>query len=426
MKVVFCGGGTGGHVYPALTVANALRHLFEASDAGPPSGADIGPRASSPTSNVGQTSASAASSSHPELVQGRSPGATSVASRPASRRSQALDLLYVGVRGKNDGDLVRRENIPFEAITAGPLRAPAILGTARGMLKLLQGTVESYLLLVRFKPDVVFATGGYGSVGVGLAARLQRLPLLLFEPGPEAGLAVKLLARVADRIAVTIPPAYEAMPKAKTSMFGYPVRTAFYNANRDDARRHFGLDASVPVLLVSGASSGANRLNQAIAGRLAEYLRLTQLIHLCGPNDEAWLQSERAKLPAELQHRYHLHAYLHDDMALALAAADLAVMRSGASVLGELPATRLPAILVPGEYEGWDQSNNARYLESEGAAVMLSQSRLDQLYSTVASLLADTAGLTAMREALQGLARPDAASQIAQLIVKMAKAGAPS
>ena len=410
MRVVFCGGGTGGHVYPALTVANALRRMFEegSDDASSPVAAAV--------EAIGQSGNRAIGAEVPAATKG--PGADDETYIRAFR--EGLDILYIGVRGKMDADLVGRENIPFVAVTAGPLRTPSLAGTARGVLKLLEGTAQAYSILGRFQPDVVFATGGYGSAGVGLAARLRRLPLLLFEPGPEAGLAVRLLARLADRIAVTIPPAYDAMPKSKTVVLGYPVRPAFFEANREDAREHFGLDPAMPVLLVSGASSGANRLNQAIAGWLSDYLRLTQLIHLCGANDEAWLRSERAKLPADLQQRYHLHAYLHDDMALALAAADLAVMRSGASVLGELPATRLPAILVPGEYEGWDQSNNARYLESESAALMLPQSLLSEIFDTVSTLLRDAARLDAMRKALEGLARPNAANDLARLVIEMA------
>jgi UDP-N-acetylglucosamine--N-acetylmuramyl-(pentapeptide) pyrophosphoryl-undecaprenol N-acetylglucosamine transferase len=216
------------------------------------------------------------------------------------------------------------------------------------------------------------------------------------------------------------------MPRSKTVILGYPVRPAFFEAKREAARDYFGLDPSLPVLLVSGASSGANSLNRAIAGRLADYLSFMQVMHLCGANDEAWLRIERAKLSEDLQQRYHLHAYLHDDMALALAAADLAVMRSGASVLGELPATRLPAILVPGEYEGWDQSNNARYLESEGAAIMLPQSRMDDLYKTVAIVIHDPTRLDAMRGALQDLARPSAANDLARVLLEMAGAKAPA
>lgn len=362
MRVVFCGGGTGGHVYPALTVAAALKRAVD------------GP----------------------------------------------LDLLYIGVRGKIDAELVAREGIPFAAVTAGPLRTPTPFGTIAGAIKLLVGIVQSYFLLRRFRPDVVFATGGYGSVGVGLAARLRRLPLLLFEPGPEAGLAVRLLAKYADRIAVTIPPARDLMPAAKTTMIGYPVRPAFFNRDRAAARASFGLDPSLPVVLVSGASTGSTTLNDAGVTVAAHFLANGQLLHLTGPRDEDRVASIRAGLP--LASRWHIRAYLHDEeMADALAASDLAVMRSGASTLGELPAARLPAILVPGEYEGWAQTPNAAYMEKEGAAVLLPQSRIAELPSLVESLLQDEPRMRSMRDKLASLSRPNAAGDLAKLVMEMAQ-----
>ena len=364
IRVAFSGGGTGGHVYPALTVADALRE----------STAESGP----------------------------------------------VELLYLGVRGKVDHDLVRRAGIDFHAISASPLRGASLPASASSAVRLAKGTAEAYRILHRFRPDVVFATGGYGSGGAGLAARLLRRPLLLFLPDVEAGIAVRALARFADRIAVTVPPALAAMPALKSTLTGYPVRPAFFAAEREAARAQLGLDAALPVLLVSGASSGASSLNRAIAACAPALLPASQIVHLCGHEEEAWLRSTRATLPLELQERYHLYAYMHDDMALALAAADLAVMRAGASILGELPAARLPAVLVPGEYEGWDQGPNARYLEAKGAAVTLPQSRLGELQSTVLSLFEDEARCEAMKRALAGLARPDAANRLAALVREMA------
>jgi len=330
-------------------------------------------------------------------------------------------MLYVGVRGRIDLELVGREGIPFEAVTAGPLRVGSALGAARGALALGLGGSEAYGILKRFRPDVVFATGGYGSVGVGLAARLLRRPLLLFLPDVEAGLAVKALTRVATSIAVTNAAALKAMPRAKAVVSGYPVRRAFFEAERETGRARLGLHPSLPTLLVSGASTGASRINRAVIAWAPDFLRLGQLVHLCGRNDEAWLSAEREKMPLEMRERYYLFGYLHDDIALALAAADVGVMRSGASTLGELPATRLPAILVPGEYEGWDQSPNARYLAEKGAAVMLSQDRLDvELRGTVMALLGDGARRQKMKEALAALARPEAADRLAQMVIDMA------
>jgi UDP-N-acetylglucosamine--N-acetylmuramyl-(pentapeptide) pyrophosphoryl-undecaprenol N-acetylglucosamine transferase len=285
----------------------------------------------------------------------------------------------------------------------------------------MAGIAQSYRLLGRFRPDVVFATGGYGSVGVGLAARLRRLPLLLFEPGPEAGLAVRLLAKYANRIAVTIPPAQAMMPAAKTTMPGYPVRPAFFNRNRAEARARLGLYETLPVLLVSGASSGSTTLNDSAIALADEFLHNGQILHLCGPRDVDRVTSMRDRLVPELRERWLIRDYLHgDEMADALAAADLAIMRAGASVLGELPAARLPAILVPGEYEGWAQTPNAAFMEQQGAAVLLPQSRLEELPGLVESLMRDQPSRQQMREALAALARPNAAADLAKLVIEMA------
>jgi UDP-N-acetylglucosamine--N-acetylmuramyl-(pentapeptide) pyrophosphoryl-undecaprenol N-acetylglucosamine transferase len=364
MRIAFCGGGTGGHVYPALAVAAALRNLNEGSE--------------------------------PEM-------------------------LYVGVRGKLDRDIATRDGLAFRSVTAGPLRGGSAIGAARGGAKLVAGTAQALSILRGFKPDVVFASGGYGSVGVGLAARAWRRKLLLFLPDVEAGMAVKTLARVADRIAVTVPPAKAQFPSGKTVVTGYPVRDAFFTAERTVAREALGLDPILPTLLVSGASSGASRLNHAVSSWATDFLEIGQMVHLCGPNDESWLRAGIEMLPQELRERYHLHSYLHEGMPLALAAADLAVMRSGASVLGELPAARLPAILVPGVYEGgYDQHANARFMEESDAAVVLPQERIEELHSMVMYLINNETRLTNMRAALGRLARPEAAENLARLLMEMA------
>jgi UDP-N-acetylglucosamine--N-acetylmuramyl-(pentapeptide) pyrophosphoryl-undecaprenol N-acetylglucosamine transferase len=364
MKIAFCGGGTGGHVYPALAVAAALRRLTE---------------------------------------------------------NHEPEMLYVGVRGKLDREIATREGLDFRDVSAGPLRVGSPFGSALGGVKLMAGTAQAFTILRRFKPDVVFASGGYGSVGVGIAARASRRRLLLFLPDVEAGMAVKTLARVADKIAVTVPAAEAQFPAGRTVVSGYPVRDAFFTAERSAAREALALDPILPTLLVSGASTGASRLNHAVSSWATDFLEIGQLVHLCGRADEAWLRAGVEMLPKELQQRYHLHAYLHEEMPLALAAADLAVMRSGASVLGELPAARLPAILVPGEYEGWAQTPNARYMEENEAAVVLPQSRIEELQSMVMYLINNETRLTNMRAALGKLARPDAAQNLAGLLIEMAK-----
>lgn len=362
MKVALAGGGTGGHVYPALAVAQALRQ--ELSDA-------------------------------------------------------PLEVQYIGVRGRLDEQIVGAAGLPFAAVRAGALRVGSPWGALRGLANLLVGAAQAWRLLGRCRPDVVFATGGYASVPVGIAARLRRQPLVVYLPDVRPGWAVRLLARLATRIATTTERSFSALPAGKAVATGYPVREAFWSADWEAARTKLGLPLDEKVLLVSGASQGAHSLNVAVSEQLDALLEFCHLVHLTGRADETAMRARQEALPQGKRVRYHLFSYL-EDMADAMAAADLAVMRAGASVLGELPAAALPAVLVPGAYEGWDQMPNARHLEERGAAVVLENDRLDRLATLVRELLADDERRRAMAEAARRLARPDAAQRIARLVMEAA------
>jgi UDP-N-acetylglucosamine--N-acetylmuramyl-(pentapeptide) pyrophosphoryl-undecaprenol N-acetylglucosamine transferase len=358
--VILSGGGTGGHIYPALAVAQALRQ--EARTEGSP------------------------------------------------------EMLYVGVRGRLDDSIVGRAGLPFAAVRAGPLRVGSPLDVLRNLANLVFGTLQAWRVLGRFRPDAVFATGGYGSVPVGIAARLRRRPLLVYLPDVRPGWAVRLLSRLATRIAATNEQATGGLPAGRAVAVGYPVREGFWFASREEARPRLGLPADADVLLVSGASQGAHSLNVAVAEQLDELLESCHVVHLTGQADEPMLRARREALPETRRERYHVFGYL-EEMADAMAAADLAVLRAGASVLGELPAAGLPAVLVPGVYEGgYDQRANARYLEEQGAALVLENERLDRLSEVVRELLSDDARRRAMGETARRLAQPEAARRIAQML----------
>jgi UDP-N-acetylglucosamine--N-acetylmuramyl-(pentapeptide) pyrophosphoryl-undecaprenol N-acetylglucosamine transferase len=242
----------------------------------------------------------------------------------------------------------------------------------------------------------------------------------VYLPDVAPGWAVRLLSRLAARVVATSERSIPELPAAKTVVAGYPVREAFWSTTRAGARSRLGLPADANVVLVTGASQGAQRINEAVLNQLDRLLEAAHVVHLAGVGGEDAAMARRDALPAALRDRYHVYGYL-DDMAAAMAAADLAVMRAGASVLGELPAAALPAILVPGEYEGGhNQWPNARFLESEGAAVTLANADLDSLSAVVTELLADEAKLKSMREASRRLARPDAAGRIASIVREVA------
>ena len=364
--MIFAGGGTGGHIYPALAVAQALRSQAESND---------------------------------------------------------LELLYIGVRGRMDERIVGRAGLPFASVRAGALRAGSPLVALRGALSLAIGTVQAWRLIGAFRPDAVFATGGYASVPVGVAARFRRTALLVYLPDVRPGWAVRLLSRLATRIATTTERSLGELPAGKAVAAGYPVRASFWNTDRESARERLGLPADERVLLAGGASQGARRINVAVAEQLDELLTHCHVLHLTGADGEAEMRSRRAALPEPMRERYHVHGYL-DDMHDAMAAADLAVLRSGASVLGELPAAGLPAVLVPGVYEGgYDQRENARYMEEQGAAVVLENESLDRLTDTVGELLADSERLSTMSDAARRMARPDAAAEIAAMLRSVALEG---
>jgi UDP-N-acetylglucosamine--N-acetylmuramyl-(pentapeptide) pyrophosphoryl-undecaprenol N-acetylglucosamine transferase len=179
-----------------------------------------------------------------------------------------------------------------------------------------------------------------------------------------------------------------------------------------------GLPPRLPVLLVTGGSSGAVTLNSAVARHLPQFTTLAHVVHLAGRRDHARMLRYKQRLTAHQQARYHVYAYV-DDMPAAMASADLAVTRAGASTLGELPAVGLPAVLVPLDLS--DQTRNARFLESQGAAVTIAGADAPaRLYAAVDTILKDPERLTALRRAMTALAKPDAAPDLARLVIDAA------
>ncbi len=362
--MALAGGGTGGHVYPCLAVARAL---------------------------AAETAA----------------------------RGEPLDLLYIGVRGRVDETIVPRAGIPFRAIAAGPMRVATPLLFARNLLRLAAGTVQSLWILLRYRPDAVFATGGYASVPVGIAARLLRRPLVVELPDVTPGWAVRMLARLATRMTTTSERALDRLPRGKTVVTGYPVRDEFRTLTREEARARLGIEPGEKMLLVTAGSLGAQRINDAVGEALPLLLPRCIVLHIAGPAEEQRMLDRREALAPAEQARYRVHGYT-DDMAAAMLAADLVVSRAGASALGELPAAGVASILVPGEYEGGSQAPNAEFMQDRGAAIVLRNEGLPALGAAVAALLDDDARRGAMAQAARALARPNATRDIARVVLEVA------
>ena len=294
----------------------------------------------------------------------------------------------------------------------------------KGVLRVIKGTVEALGILGRFRPDVVLLTGGFVGVPVSVAAWVRRVPSVLVLPDIEPGMALKLMARFATKVAATTEASAQFIAHGKMTVTGYPVREVFYAVDRKAARAKLGIGPDERVLLVFGGSKGARSINRAIVGQLDALLTRCVLIHISGANDWQEVNAAHAALSATQQGRYRVFAYLHEEMADAMAAADLVVCRSGASALGELPFVGLPAVLVPYPYAWRFQKVNAAYLVERGAAVMLEDAKLvasqGGLVDVVVGLLDSPATLADMRTAALALSRRDGAAAIAALVCETA------
>jgi UDP-N-acetylglucosamine--N-acetylmuramyl-(pentapeptide) pyrophosphoryl-undecaprenol N-acetylglucosamine transferase len=316
-------------------------------------------------------------------------------------------------------DLVCREGVEFIGIQAGAMHGVGVWRMARGAFKLVAGIANAFALLGRFKPDVVLLTGGFVGVPMSIAAWLRRVPAVVYLPDIEPGQALKVMAKLATKVATTTEASAQFINRNKMVVTGYPVREVFRQATREEARAHFGIAPADRVLLVFGGSKGARNVNRAITANLAGLLARPDMrvMHISGKADWEEVQAAHAQLPADQQGRYMIYPYLHEEMAQAMAAADLAVCRSGASSLGELPFLGLPAILVPYPYAWRYQKVNASYLVDRGAAILVKDADLQaELPGVVERLLGDPQKLNAMRQSLLSMGGRDGAKQIAQLL----------
>jgi len=288
------------------------------------------------------------------------------------------------------------------------------LVTIRNAFRIVGSVGRARSVLREFKPDVVLVTGGYACVAVTLAAWMQWIPVVIYLPDIEPGLAIRFLSRFAAKVTVTSEESYHFFPREKVVVTGYPVRSDVFDLDREEARQSLDLDPDEKTLLVFGGSRGARSINQALVAGLRELLPACHVVHISGRLDADWVAGAAKRLPEALRERYHLYAYLHD-MPKALVAADLVVSRAGASTMGEFPAAKLPAVLVPYPHSGQHQDLNAAYMVRNGAAEVLADASLEEnLVPRVLSLLQDDQSLAEMRESAHAMARPDAAEAIAE------------
>lgn len=311
-----------------------------------------------------------------------------------------LDLETIKVRGLQDEPW---RNLPLAvAVPAAVARASAIIG--------------------RFKPDAVFGTGGYVVGPVGVAARLRRTPLVLQLPDAVPGRTIRVLAPGATAVCVAFDSSVARL-KARAVLTGTPLRPEFAALGRARRAHPRPWPEAPRRLVVFGGSQGAHRLNTAVAEGLKTLLEEPGLSvhHVCGEGDHEPLHAMRAGLPAEWRDRYLVEAF-NDDMAGLMESADLVVARAGGSAIAEMTAVGVPMVLVPYPYAGDHQRFNAEPAERAGAAVVVPDSEFSgvRLVGEVRRLGAEPGRLPRMVAASLALGRPDAALEVARVVLDAA------
>jgi UDP-N-acetylglucosamine--N-acetylmuramyl-(pentapeptide) pyrophosphoryl-undecaprenol N-acetylglucosamine transferase len=362
MRVVITGGGTGGHIYPALAVARGIKD-----------------------------------------------------------RHRQAELLYIGTESGLESDLVPKACISFSAITAVGLKRKMSLHNLTVPWKVTGGMLRAAKLLRDFSPRVVVGTGGYVCGPVVLAATLLKIPTLIHEQNAFPGITNRILSRFADCVAVTFSESFKYFPKrAKLKLTGLPVRTEILAVDREKARASLKLSPEIKFLLSFGGSQGARSINQAVPVLMSNFSNDpgVHILHITGPRGYDEFSEANKSICMDNHGNITAVPYLYN-MPEALAAADLVICRAGAATLAELTARGLPGILIPYPYASENhQEHNARALVKRDAAEMILDRELsgEALYEKVKELLANPSRLNKMSEASKKQGHPTALEEILDCI----------
>jgi len=352
------GGGTGGHIYPALAIARGIMKRWPQSKA-----------------------------------------------------------IFVGTREGMENDIIPANGFELRTISAQGLDRSSLLKAVKSALKVPAGFWQARNIIKEFGPDLVVGTGGYASYPVVLAATVMHVKTIIHEQNAYPGLANRALGGKVDRILLTFPGAEEHFPPGRTHLTGLPVRPEIAAASRREAAAVFGIREDRFTIAAVGGSRGSLRINQALAGIVPKLSgQGIQLLWVTGEQHyEAMLESvSQPVMPDNVR----VFPYLFN-IELALAAADLVICRAGAATLSELAVRGVPAILIPYPYAAENhQEKNARYLESKGAAMMIIDEFLDAdtLAAKIDELYKNKFRLLRMAQIMKEEGKPQALDSILDII----------
>ena len=362
MRIVLSGGGTAGHITPALALADELQ-------------------------------------------------------------ARGIEVRYVGTPNGQEATLVPKAGIDFHGIEASGFNRNHPATAVKAVHQMLTGTTKAKAWLKQIHADAVVCFGGYVCLPVGRAAHRMGIPLIVHEQNSVMGLANKDLARTADAVCLTYGCAAKDVDGIHTVVTGNPVRRAIVEATRQQGRDMLGIPEDARMLLVFGGSLGARHINQAVCAMKDELLAREDLhiVHITGKKDYDSVIEALALTPQQ-QERYQVMGF-QDKMGPTLAAADAVVSRAGASSLAEIAALAVPALLIPFPYATANhQMTNAREYVEAGCAQLLDDDNVetDEFRQMVLRLVDDAELRSKLHEAAASQKAADAAARLADVVLRTA------
>ncbi|EYE88410.1 UDP-diphospho-muramoylpentapeptide beta-N- acetylglucosaminyltransferase [Fervidicella metallireducens AeB] len=364
MKVIISGGGTGGHIYPGVAIAKKIKE-----------------------------------------------------------KEPKAEILFIGSHKGLEKKLVPKEGFNIKLITVEGLNKKFSIETFSSIGKAFKGYFQASKIIKDFKPDVVIGTGGYVCGPVVLTAAFKGIPTIIHEQNAIPGMTNKILSRFVTKIAISFKASEKYFPKSKTVFTGNPVRNNILKVNKDKAREFWGFDKNKPLLLVVGGSRGAKNINNAVVDIIPTLNnRGIQLLFITGENqyDEVIEKLKDKNIELKSLKGIKIMPYVFN-MQDALGACDLIVSRAGATILSEITAIGLPAILIPSPYVANNhQEFNALALEENGAAIIIKETQLkeDIFSEQILNIINNHETLLKMSVNSKRLAVLDAADKIFEMIQK--------
>lgn len=346
-------------------------------------------------------------------------------------------ILFVGRKHSFEGDkalsleyqTVNSLKIPFAEITAGRLQRKFTRHTINSFLKFPIGIIQSFLILHKFKPDVVVGFGGYVSLAVALAAYAMRIPVVIHEQTLEGGFSNKLISIFAKKICISWETSGKFFPRDKIVLTGNPIRQFTINSPRGEAGNlQLTINKGFPTIYVTGGSSGSHFINTLVEGCIEDLLKKFNVIHQTGDSefgDYERLNNLRDSLPPDLRARYILRKFIDpSEVGSILKNSDLVISRAGMNTMTELIYFEKPGILIPLPFsQGNEQLKNARFLENHGLGEVILQNEIDpkKLYNKVILMFENIGKYKLDKSIAKDLQGQDAAKKIVSVIEYVGK-----